>query len=78
MRQAEAKSKGPDTTLNSPALRLLNIGIVAGMLGCSRRHVRRLAEEGKMPRPVRLGNLVRWPKDQLDRWIEEGCEPVRE
>ena len=38
---------------------LVSVGRVAKMLECSRRHIYRLRDAGKMPRPVRVGDLVR-------------------
>jgi len=53
---------------------LLDVGAVATLLGgCSPRHVRRLADAGRMPRPVRLGSLVRWRRAELEAWIAAGC-----
>lgn len=46
-------------------------------LGCSVRHVRRLADSGRMPRPIKLGSLTRWPRSVIERWIEDGCPNVR-
>jgi len=53
--------------------RLGDVKVVAGKLSCSCRHVYRLADSDRMPRPLRLGALVRWDLDELDRWIEAGC-----
>ena len=51
------------TTLTSPpapaAPALLDVRAVAQLLDCSTRHVYRLADNGGMPPPVRLGALVR-------------------
>ena len=52
---------------------LLNVHSVAKLLGCSPRHVRRLADAGKMSRPVKLGALVRWNRQVIENWIKEGC-----
>ena len=52
---------------------LLDVTSVAELLGCSTRHVRRLADAGKMPRPVKLGALVRWNRQVIEDWIKEGC-----
>jgi excisionase family DNA binding protein len=46
---------------------------VARMLGCSSRHVARLAENGRLPSPVKIGRLVRWPRQTLLDWISAGC-----
>ncbi len=52
---------------------LLTVKEVAEMLGLSERTVYRLADVGKMPRPVKIGAAVRWRKKELDTWIEDGC-----
>jgi excisionase family DNA binding protein len=59
------------------AAELLDVGAVAALLGCSGRHVYRLADAGRMPRPVRLGYLVRWRRAEVLEWIGGGCQPVR-
>lgn len=56
---------------------LLAVGDVAALLGCSESHVWRMADAGKMPRPVKLGQLRRWPRQVVDGWIADGCKPVR-
>lgn len=50
---------------------LLSAAEVAILLGCSARHVQRLARRGGLPRPVELGALRRWSADEIDRWIED-------
>jgi len=57
---------------------LLSVKSVASGLGCSPRHVRRLSDAGRMPRPVRLGALIRWRRDELERWVAAGCPNLRE
>lgn len=57
---------------------LLDAVQVANLLNCSKRHVFRLADSGKMPRPVRLGSLVRWRRVSLIAWISDGCVPCKE
>ena len=52
---------------------LLEVRQVAAVLGCSPRHVQRLADRGQMPRPVRLGALVRWSASEIDEWVAQGC-----
>jgi excisionase family DNA binding protein len=63
-----------DTT-DLPAL--LDVGAVAKMLGCSARHVWRLADRGAMPKACRLGALVRWQRSAIEEWIGKGCPTVR-
>lgn len=69
----------------SPELRaavsaeLLSVRDVAALLGgCSTRHVYRMADAGRMPRPIKLGGLVRWRRAELMDWLAAGCPPVRE
>lgn len=67
-------------TLTAPtrdAAALLDVRAVAAFLGCSARHVYRLADAGRMPPPVRVGALVRWRRSDLDGWIAAGCPAVR-
>ena len=52
---------------------MLTVQDVAELLKCSTRHVYRLADSGRMPRPIKLGALVRWPREQLESWIAHGC-----
>ena len=58
---------------SSVSATLLDVHSVAEQLNCSPRHVRRLADSGKMPRPVKLGALVRWNQQVIEDWIKEGC-----
>jgi len=57
--------------------KLLDVQAVAEMLGCSVRHVYRLADRGAMPSPLRLGSLVRWSKASVETWIADGCPSCR-
>ncbi len=53
---------------------LLDVRAVAALLGgCSIRHIFRLADAGRMPRPIKLGSLVRWRRAELQAWIGAGC-----
>jgi excisionase family DNA binding protein len=56
---------------------LLDVRAIAKLLGCSARHVTRLADSGRMPAPLRLGALVRWDRNAVEKWIADGCLPVR-
>ncbi len=59
------------------AAMMLSVDDVAIMLNCSTRHIWRLADSGRMPRPVKLGNLRRWRRVTLEGWLEEGCPDLR-
>lgn len=54
---------------------LLDVLMVAVLLGVSRSHVRKLHDSGRLPRPVRLGRAVRWRRDEVVDWIAAGCPP---
>ena len=56
---------------------MLTVHDMARVLNCSARTVYRLADSGRIPRPVKLGALVRWPREALGRWIADGCPNVR-
>jgi excisionase family DNA binding protein len=44
---------------------------IAAFLGCSVKHVRRLAELGQFPKPVKVGRLRRWRRQAVELWIEQ-------
>ena len=52
---------------------LLDVEAVARLCGCSAPHVRRLADAGRMPAPVKIGALVRWNRRAIEAWITDGC-----
>jgi predicted DNA-binding transcriptional regulator AlpA len=62
------------TTNPEPAV--LDKRTFAALLNCSTRHLDRLVSNGRAPRPVKLGSLLRWPRAAIERWILEGCPAV--
>ncbi len=62
--------------VESPAT-LLDVRQVASILGCSPRHVNRLADSGAMPRPRHLNTLVRWSRIEIEAWVKAGCPSCR-
>lgn len=63
MTRSENDMQTTDTDYRkTAACKLLDVGEVAELLGCSARHVYRLADAGRMPAPVRVGALIRWPQ----------------
>lgn len=52
-------------------LSLLTSKEVAKQIGCSKITIERLQKAGKIPF-VRIGRLVRYSRDAIDRWIESG------
>jgi excisionase family DNA binding protein len=70
---ADGRTVGPEPRPDVSA-QLLDLKAVAILLGgCSRRHIVRLADANRMPRPIRLGSLVRWRRAELEAWIDAGC-----
>ena len=61
----------------TPETALIDVGAVAKLLSCSARHVYRMADSGSMPRPVKLGALVRWSRTAIESWIADGCPLCR-
>jgi excisionase family DNA binding protein len=64
------------TAQSVPATALIDVERIADLLHCSTRHVQRLAADGRMPAPIRIGSLRRWPRATIEKWIEEGCPSV--
>jgi excisionase family DNA binding protein len=62
------KSMPPATTKDA----LLTANDLAAHLGCSRRTLRRWRHEGRIPRAIRVGRLVRWRRADVDRWERAG------
>lgn len=60
-----------------PIALTLKANQVAAMLGVSVRQVWRLHTTGRLPRPVRLGNCIRWVRTELEAFIQAGA-PNRE
>ena len=55
---------------------LLDVDQIAALCRCSVRHIYRLADAGRIPRPIKLGALVRWRRGEMLDWIATGCPPV--
>lgn len=56
---------------------LLDVKAVAAMLGCSARHVSRMADLGRMPDRIKFGALTRWRRADVEQWIADGCPAAR-
>jgi len=64
-------------TSTTPAPTLISADDLATQLSCCPRHVRRMSDRGVMPAPVKVGRLVRWPREAIAHWIESGCPAQR-
>jgi len=58
-----------ETTLQ----KLIGTKELAKILGVSTRSVARLECSGRLPKPLRVGGLLRWPEATIARWIDSGC-----
>ncbi len=56
---------------------LLTVDDVARLLACSSRSVYRLSDSGRMPRPLKIGGMVRWSAAALSDWLANGCPDCR-
>jgi excisionase family DNA binding protein len=61
-----------------PDSAVFDVGGLATLLRCSTRHVTRMSDSGKLPRPLKLGALVRWRRAEIDAWLAAGCPSVRQ
>ena len=52
---------------------LLSVNEVAAILELNQQTVRNMANDGRMPKPIKVGGSVRWKKDTIFEWIESGC-----
>jgi predicted DNA-binding transcriptional regulator AlpA len=52
---------------------LLDTRQVSKMLNVSARHVSSLQVTGRMPKPIRIGRVVRWSQEEIKAWVEAGC-----
>lgn len=60
------------TERDEPPL-LITPAETARLLSISTRTLWRQLSAGRIPRPVRLGGVVRWRLDEVRTWIAEGC-----
>jgi len=52
---------------------LLDIRQVASLLNCSTRSVYRFCDAGRMPKPIKLGGLLRFHRQEIWDWINSKC-----
>lgn len=65
----------PKENLETPLL--INDRAAARLLGISRAHLHRLKAAGKFPVGVHLGRAIRWNRDELAAWVNNGCPDLR-
>lgn len=57
---------------------LVDVHEVARLLSISTRAVFKWVEQGKLPKPLKIGRCCRWRKSELVAWVERGCPRVSE
>ena len=62
----------PDTGL------LIDLKTTAKLLDVSPRTLHRLVELNAVPKPVKLGGLVRWQLADIIEWLDDGCPSERQ
>jgi excisionase family DNA binding protein len=67
----------PPTTTRPDGPALFDADDLAALLRCSKSYVRRMADAGRMPPPIKLGKLSRWDRDVIARWIVDGAPRFR-
>jgi predicted DNA-binding transcriptional regulator AlpA len=55
-------------------LPLIDVREVSRRLGCSPRTTFRLADLGKLPPSMRVGNLRKWNSYEIDQYIDNRCK----
>ena len=55
----------------------LDVSDLAWRFKTSVRHIYRLADGGRMPWGIKLGQLRRWSRREIESWEAGGCKPVR-
>lgn len=64
-------------TINNPTGKiLLKAEEAANALSVSLKHFYNIQRSGRLgPGEIRLGKSVRWSRDELEEWANEGCPP---
>jgi predicted DNA-binding transcriptional regulator AlpA len=74
---SETEAAGPDTTSGPKVEKdrklLLRAAEFGALIGTSERWIWDKHNAGNLPRPVRIGRLVRWRRSDIEAWIEAGC-----
>jgi len=70
-----AEALSSSATGGAPSPLLLTAAEAADMLGVSRSVFYRWDARGDVPQPVRIGQVRRWSRLELLRWVERRCPP---
>jgi excisionase family DNA binding protein len=65
---AEAKAKGVSPPANAP--RMVGPVELAAALGVKKETITNWARSGRLPKPVRIGRTIRWPRSVIEDLLE--------
>jgi predicted DNA-binding transcriptional regulator AlpA len=58
---------------------LVSLAELAQLLGVSKATAERMKSSARLPRHIELsGQLHRWRRDEIERWVASGCPPRKE
>jgi predicted DNA-binding transcriptional regulator AlpA len=57
---------------------LVGANALAWCMDCDPTTLKRWAAKGLMPKPIKIGNSIRWDAQTIRAWIDGGCQPVDE
>ena len=52
---------------------LVDVHLLSQLTGFVPRTIRMWVKSGVLPEPLKLGGRLLWPRDVVDRWINDGC-----
>lgn len=67
--------QGSQSTPANDEVQMLTADDVAERLRISVRGVWRQVSTERLPKPVYIGRLARWPLTTIKDWMEQGCPP---
>ena len=73
MRKNQGHPVEPAETKQLSERMLITVKDLARMLSVSERSVWRLVSAGRIPIPIKIGSFVRWHRDEIEHWIQQGC-----
>ncbi|PAY19090.1 hypothetical protein CKO51_13255 [Rhodopirellula sp. SM50] len=68
-----AKEPVPRNRHGLNEIQLLSARSIAARLEVSQRTIQRMADRSEMPKPMKVGRLIRWDATAIERWIAAGC-----
>lgn len=57
---------------------LIDTRAATKLLNVSARTIWQMTHTGKMPKPIKIGRLVRWSYEELQAWVKAGGPPMND